>query len=175
MSFIDGYGSGSGIFAEIQNRIAQMRQDRFAAADTDGSGGVSLEEFEAGASESPFAARLEAQGISASDTFATLDVDGDGELTQSEIEAGDPLNNGSLSSELMSMMLSLQEGEGSRPPPPPPPPPGGQFDLSELLSSDDDDEDESDENSVQNPVDMLIDAFSEVIEGGVSQTYDSTV
>ena len=170
MSFIEGTGSGSTAFAEIQNRIAQARQDRFATADQDGSGGLSLEEFEAGAAESPLAGRLEQQGISAGDKFSELDADGDGELTQSELEAANPFKNGTLSPDMVSMMLSLQEGGGF-----PPPPGGGALDLNSLFSSDDDeDEEDGSVDTAQNPIDVFLDALTDVTEGGAAKTYETT-
>lgn len=113
MSYISSVAGGGLNIADVQARIEQIRAQRFASADTDGSGALSVDEFEAQAASSPFGAVLESQDGSAADLFASMDSNGDGELTQDEIRP--PPN-----------------AEGAMPPPPPPP--QGAFGTDTLAS-----------------------------------------
>ncbi len=117
-------GSGGGVAAAL---MQQMREARFAKADKDGSGGLSLEEFRAGApagsSRDQAGSAGRADGPNLEQIYATLDGDGDGSLTAAEMEAGRPKGpppggpppcgpppGGALSGDMMSLLLqSLSE------------------------------------------------------------------
>lgn len=119
-------GSGGGVAAAL---MQQMREARFAKADKDGSGGLSLEEFRAGApaesSRGQAASAGGANGPNLEQIYATLDGDGDGSLTAAEMEAGRRKGpppggpppggsppGGALSGDMMSLLLqSLSETE----------------------------------------------------------------
>ncbi|WP_165772259.1 EF-hand domain-containing protein [Niveispirillum lacus] len=105
-------------------------QERFEAADTDKSGGLSLEEFQAAGPKDADKTGRTGTRPSAEDMFARMDSDGDGALTQGEMETAFQ----SMRSEMKGTLLAAQEAAsgtsrtGSRPAGPPPdgPPPEGE-------------------------------------------------
>ncbi len=100
-------GSYSGL---SMAELSELRAQRFQSADTDSSGGLTLEEMLQGRQNLPSGKN----GPSIEDMFAQMDADGDGEVTQSEMEAAPP------------------------PPPPSGPPPGGGM-ASDSDDDDEDD------------------------------------
>lgn len=88
--------------------------ERFAADDTDKSGGLSLEEFTA-AHETRGAGPANSAGApSAEEIFSKLDSDGDGEVTLSEMEANKPKRPpAEFSPDMFSSLLSAQEESNS--------------------------------------------------------------
>ena len=90
----------------------QMQTDAMATVDTDGSGGISIDE----AGETEFGSKIE-------ENFDSIDTDGDGELTQTEISdfmqskidemmlsfSG---TGGAESSSLFDMLLDTLDGDG---------------------------------------------------------------
>ena len=84
--------SGSNLSSSLIQQLQQQRQALFQNADTDSSGGLSLEEFKAvGPTDSNGNVIVPPEGApSVEDIYASLDADGDGSLTQAEIEAGPP-------------------------------------------------------------------------------------
>lgn len=104
----------------------QRAQERFEAADTDKSGGLSLEEFQAsGPKDAEKSGRSGGNRPSAEEMFARMDSDGDGSLTQTEMETAFQ----SMRSQTKGALLAAQEeaggANGGRPPGPPPGGPGG--------------------------------------------------
>ena len=79
-------GSGFDISA-LQSRIQQQAQgqfqQKFSDADSDSSGGLSIEEFEAAGAD-----QLQSSGKTVEEAFSSLDADGDGNLTQQELGQG---------------------------------------------------------------------------------------
>lgn len=163
MSYLEGVGTGAGLsIADLQARMQDMRSQRFADADTDGSGGLSEEEFSAGVSDSPFAGVFQNAGRSTSDMFGKLDADGDGNLTEAEMEEANPFNGGgAMSSNMMNMLLQIQElGGGLAGGPgsplaldlnamfgqPPEQPSGGADPISDFLDALSGEEDEQEES-----------------------------
>ncbi|MCB2099708.1 MAG: EF-hand domain-containing protein [Rhodobacterales bacterium] len=67
--------------------MQKLHEQRFAAADTDGSGGLSLEEFEAVGKNMPNGGQKPPGGPAASELFDEIDADGDGVLTLEEMQA----------------------------------------------------------------------------------------
>lgn len=105
MSSISGYGSTA-----AADMLAQMRARMFAKTDANGDGSIDKSEFEAGPQRSGSAGGTD--GTSKKDElFAKIDADGDGKLTKDEFKAFDQ----KISSEMQSLMLSLQ-GAGGPPP-----------------------------------------------------------
>ncbi len=86
-----GFGAGSAgsavDMAGMQAEIQAKAQDKFATADADGSGGVSLEEFTTAKAEAPEGLAKPAGAPADEEIFAALDGDGDGEVTESELMA----------------------------------------------------------------------------------------
>jgi Ca2+-binding EF-hand superfamily protein len=81
----------------------EQRKQQFLKADTDGSGGLSVEEFEQ-LGPPPELAKLGGSGPSAKDLFKRFDRDGNGELTQTEIDDGKP----KFDSASLSVVIQLQ-------------------------------------------------------------------
>lgn len=92
---VSSVGSSSISLASLQQTQRSSPQERFATADTDSSGGLSVEEYASFAPDS-------VEDIDAS--FTEIDSDGDGLLTETELQA-------------------FAESEGLEGGPPPPPPP----------------------------------------------------
>ena len=117
--------------------MQQMRERMFTQADSDRSGGLTLNEFKAAAQQGgpppggpppggppPGGAAGSAQGpANAAGTeaasalesvFNALDTDGDGTISQAERSAGDSQRGqGAISSDGMSALLSAQEESGT--------------------------------------------------------------
>lgn len=118
--------------------MQQMRERMFTQADSDQSGGLSLDEFKAAAKQGgpppggpppggpppggppPGGAAGSAQGSAnvagteassaLESVFNALDTDGDGTVSQAELAAGESQNGqGAFSSDAMSTLLSAQE------------------------------------------------------------------
>lgn len=118
--------SSSNAYAAAGVSRQQRAQERFEAADTGKSGGLSLEEFQAsGPKDAEKAGRSGGNRPSAEDMFARMDSDGDGSLTQTEMETAFQ----SMRSQTKGALLAAQEeaggASGGRPPGPPPGGPGG--------------------------------------------------
>lgn len=149
---ISSINSGPSAFAGIDRR--QAAQQRFEAGDTDKSGGLSLDEFQAASAKGPGGANRPPSAPDAATLFSNLDSDSDGNLTQGELES--PFQR--LGNETRSSLLSAQEGGPGGPPPGGPPPGGrqgaqGSSDtgtdslISLLKSQDESEEEDSDTNS----------------------------
>lgn len=108
---IGGVSAGGMDVQAMRAQIEQLRGQRFAAADTDGSGGLSLQEFEAAASANPVTQAKFAGGANGAAAFARLDADGDGSVTMAELPAGrlKSMGPGAFGPGAMSTLLGLQE------------------------------------------------------------------
>jgi hypothetical protein len=164
MSTISGYGGGGDI-AEIQARMEQQRAQRFAQADADGSGALSFEEMDSAISGSPLAGMMPANGKTSADVFASMDSDGDGKVTEAEMSAAGPLGGGALSSDMMSVLVSLQgggaQGLGAG---------GFSFDPMALFGGEDN------EGGVeQDPLSEFLDALGESDEDAEDREKDPTL
>lgn len=73
----------SALQSRIQQQVQGQFQQKFSAADTDSSGGLSIEEFEIAGSE-----KLQSSGQTVEEAFSALDTDSDGNLTQQELGEG---------------------------------------------------------------------------------------
>lgn len=110
MGMIGGGGfDPSQMRAMMGNFNPQDMQAKMAEADTDGSGGLSIEEFQATDMGAKITEAKAAEGQSIEDVFAQMDADGDGELTQADREARMAERQASFSSDMMSTLLALQE------------------------------------------------------------------
>lgn len=110
--------SSSSLSSSLLQQLQQARQNQFQKADTDGSGGLSLEEFKvAGPKDAQGNAIAPPSGAgSVEDLFASIDSDGDGSLTQSELDAGFGQKAGGskqslLSSDMFTQLLSQLSDE----------------------------------------------------------------
>ncbi|MCP5371233.1 MAG: EF-hand domain-containing protein [Hyphomicrobiales bacterium] len=103
--------------AEMQ----KLHQQRFVAADTDGSGGLSLEEFEAVGQNLPSGGQKPPDAPTAAEIFSEIDADGDGNLTQEELLA----HFQKVESRTQGALLQEQSAQPTGGPPPGGPPPGG--------------------------------------------------
>lgn len=72
--------------AAIREEMAARREEMMAKSDTDGSGGLSIEEFSEAAANGPMGGAESADGKSIEDIFAEIDADGDGEVSSAEME-----------------------------------------------------------------------------------------
>ena len=113
MSTIEGAQAGGVDFAAMRDRFQQMREQKFATIDADGSGGLSLEELQTAAAESPFADKIKDRDMSPEERFARADTDGDGELTREELDTARQNTRSKFSNEMMAFMLNMQETGGS--------------------------------------------------------------
>lgn len=185
---ISSINSGPSAFAGIDRR--QAAQQRFEAGDTDKSGGLSLDEFQAASAKGPGGAKAPPGAPDAATLFSNLDSDSDGNLTQGELES--PFQR--LGNETRSSLLSAQEGGPGGPPPggPPPggPPPGGPppgggqgaqgssdtgtDSLISLLKSQDDSEEEDSDTSSELAT-RLREAIAGYAQPGNSTAGSSTV
>ncbi len=100
-----------------------MRQQRFAKADGDGSGGLNLDEFKAMAKQGPGGASG-AKGpggpppVAPSDEqlatdFKAWDTDGDASLTREELEAGFESKRASMSTGAFAQSANVARGSAS--------------------------------------------------------------
>ncbi len=116
----------------------QAAQQRFQTADTDQSGGLSLEEFQAAGPKDANAANRPAGGPSAEDMFKSIDADSDGSVTQAEMESSfqrmhsktrgallSAQEEASGTTDSSSTTASAEAFGGAGGPPPGGPPPGG--------------------------------------------------
>lgn len=173
--------SSSTTYAAAGVSRQQRAQERFEAADTDKSGGLSLEEFQtAGPKDADKAGRSGGNRPSAEEMFARMDGDGDGSLTQTEMETAFQ----SMRSQTKGALLAAQEeaggASGGRPPGPPPggaggpppgPPPGdggeqasattsGGNDIAGLLSSSSTTGSNTDDDAISSLISQLQSAIS---------------
>ncbi len=110
---IGAVSGGMSDFSSMQVRMQDMMAQKFAAADADGSGGVSLDEFEGMQADSPMGSARPAGAPSAAEAFAQLDADGDGEVTSAEFESARPPSPaGSFSPDMLASLLQTQEVSG---------------------------------------------------------------
>lgn len=108
----------SSLSSSLLQQLQQTRQNQFQKADTDGNGGLSLEEFKvAGPKDAQGNAIAPPSGAgSVEDLFTSIDSDGDGSLTQGELDAGFGQKAGGgkqslLSSDMFSQLLSQLSDE----------------------------------------------------------------
>ena len=101
-------------FSSMRAHFQEMRAQKFEAADTDGSGGLSLEELGAARANSPFGSANIAGAPSTEEIFSKLDADGDGVVTSEEFTSAEPpARSGNFSPEALSTLLAAQEDSGS--------------------------------------------------------------
>lgn len=113
--------SGANVYAPPAAARQQRAQEKFQAADADGSGGLSLEEFSAAGPKGAGAAARPAGAPGAEELFSSLDSDSDGNVTQAEMEtAFQRMGDGSRRT-----LLDAQEQAGGAGGPPPGGRPGG--------------------------------------------------
>ena len=105
---ISSMGSGMDFMAMREEKAA-MREQMMAKADTDSSGGLSIEEFTEVAANRPMGGAESAEGKSVEDIFAEIDADGDGELTSAEMEEHMEANRPQMSAQTGSALTMLQE------------------------------------------------------------------
>ena len=101
----------SALRSQIQAQAQQQFQQQFSNADTDSSGTISFDEFEAAPPP-----RLQNADVSTEEAFSTLDTDGDGLLTQEEVGAKIKEGLSQVRSQFSSgnflQLLEAQEGQG---------------------------------------------------------------
>lgn len=83
----------------------QLRQQLFQKADTDGNGGLNVDEFSA--VKGPGGASPPGSAADKAKLFSKLDADGDGSLTAAELKPPQALASG----ESLSALLSIQEAD----------------------------------------------------------------
>lgn len=111
---IGGLSSGMLDFSSIQAQIKDRMTERFNTADTDGSKGLSLDEFNKASKDNPLSRAGSASGMSSAELFAELDSDGSGEVTGGEIKDLFSSKSGNgLASSMFPQLLSLQEQGGA--------------------------------------------------------------
>ncbi|GGB62797.1 hypothetical protein GCM10011316_38350 [Roseibium aquae] len=100
-------------FSSIQAQFKERMTERFNTADTDGSKGLSLDEFNKASKDNPLNRAGSAAGLSREELFAELDADGSGEVTGDEFKdrLGSRSGNGPAAS-MLPQLLSLQEQGG---------------------------------------------------------------
>ena len=99
-------------------QMAQMREKMFSKTDANSDGSIDKTEFAKGAPQG-------ADSKKTDEMFAKIDSDGNGKISKDESTAFDK----KMSSEMQSMMLSVQSSGSA----------GGPPDLSQLFGDDDDD------------------------------------
>lgn len=109
---ISSMGSGMDFMAMREEKAA-MREQMMAKADTDSSGGLSIEEFTEVAANRPMGGAESAEGKSVEDIFAEIDADGDGELTSAEMEEHMEANRPQMSAQTGAALTMLQESLNS--------------------------------------------------------------
>lgn len=111
---MDISSTGSGMdFMAMREEKAAMREQMMAKADTDSSGGLSIEEFTEVAANRPMGGAESAEGKSVEDIFAEIDADGDGELTSAEMEEHMEANRPQMSAQTGAALTMLQESLNS--------------------------------------------------------------
>lgn len=78
--------SGGGMRPDF-SQMQAMRQQAFAKADSDGSGGLKLDEFKGMVAQSPMA-KMGGPKVDVAEAFGQMDADGDGSLTETELGKG---------------------------------------------------------------------------------------
>ena len=91
--------------------MKQMREQMFSKADSNGDGGLDIDEFKAMGKNLPAGKSDQANNDKAADVFAKIDADGDGKITQSEMEAAKP--KGPPPGPPPGALLKIQEDAGS--------------------------------------------------------------
>jgi Ca2+-binding EF-hand superfamily protein len=119
---VGSIGGGSSVNAAF---LQQMREQMFAKADADQSGGVSLDEFKALGQKHSQGVQAGQNMPSAEEIFASMDADGDGSLSMDEMKPpeggprgagghqGPPPGGPQMSNDLMSALTSLQSSDDS--------------------------------------------------------------
>ena len=111
---MDISSTGSGMdFTAMKDQMAAMREQMMAKSDTDGSGGLSIDEFSQAAANRPIGEAESAEGKSVEDIFAEIDADGDGELTSAEMEEHMEANRPQMSAQTGAALTMLQESLNS--------------------------------------------------------------
>jgi len=111
---MDISSTGSGMdFTAMKDQMAAMRDQMMAKSDTDGSGGLSIDEFSQAAANRPIGGAESAEGKSVEDIFAEIDADGDGELTSAEMEEHMEANRPQMSAQTGAALTMLQESLNS--------------------------------------------------------------
>lgn len=146
----------------MQARFQQAQAARFEAADTDGTGGLSVEEFASARPEGPGGpggpggpedSANAAEAPSIEDSFAEIDSDGDGELSLEEFSEArppaPPPPNGSFAPETLSSLLSVQEEDS------------GSSSIVDLLTS----ASETDESDLSSIIDSILEEIGAAEDG----------
>lgn len=102
---VSHFGGGMPSAADFQ----KMRQQKFAKADSDGDGGLSLDEFKAMGKNMPGGKNVSATDDKVSEMFKKIDGDQDGKVTQSELEAAHRKDDGKHMGPPPGMLLQAQE------------------------------------------------------------------
>lgn len=96
----------------MREEMAAMREQMMAKSDTNGSGGLSIEEFTEASANRPVGGAESAEGKSIEDIFAEIDADGDGEVSSTEMDEHMEANRPPappMSAETGSALTMLQE------------------------------------------------------------------
>jgi hypothetical protein len=96
--------SGGGMRPDF-SQMQAMRQQAFSKADTDGSGGLKLDEFKGMVEQSPMA-KMGGPKVDTSEAFGKMDADGDGSLTETELGQG-------MQQMMQSTMAKFGQGGGA--------------------------------------------------------------
>lgn len=99
MSSISGAGFGGGM--PSSSMIAQMRDKMFGKADANSDGSIDKAEFAKGGPQG-----AQGSGKNTDEMFAKIDKDSNGKLSKDEFKSIE----GSMSSQMQSMMLAMQGG-----------------------------------------------------------------
>lgn len=97
--------SGMAALASLQ-QMQQMRQNMFGKADTDGDGGLSIDEFSAAGKNKSSGSANSADQARTEKMFAVADSDSDGKLTENELDSFFT----KLDSRTQSQLLQFQQG-----------------------------------------------------------------
>lgn len=113
---IGSVSGGQADYSAMRAKMDAKMSEMFAEDDTDGSGGLSLEEFsaahEAREAEGPGGSEAAsgAEKLSAEEMFAEMDEDGDGQVTEEEMVASrPPPPHGNFSDDTLTSLLAAQE------------------------------------------------------------------
>lgn len=108
---IDSISGSIPDFSALRERLQERISEKINGADTDGSGGLSIEEFSQLAENRPVNPAKSADKPSIEEIFARLDADQSGEITKAEFksaaEQAKPF--GQFSGNLAAVLLSAQE------------------------------------------------------------------
>ncbi len=96
--------SGGGMRPDF-SQMQAMRQQAFAKADSDGSGGLKLDEFKGMVEQSPVA-KMGGPKVDVAEAFGKMDADGDGSLTETELNQG-------VQQMMQSTMAKFGQGGGA--------------------------------------------------------------